>query len=53
MAMAIKYSQLLKGDTSLGTLSSGAGILSASIRVTVSSIEEQEAHQGLTFDLMS
>lgn len=53
MAMAIKYSQLLQGDTSLGTLSTGSGVLSASIRVTVSSIEEQEAHQSLTFDLMS
>jgi CHASE1-domain containing sensor protein len=53
LAMAIKYSQLLRGDTNLGTLSSGAGVLNASIRVTVSSSEQQEAQQGLTFDLMS
>ncbi len=52
LAMAIKYSQLLHGDTTLGALSSGAGVLNASIRVTVSSIEQQEAQQGLTFDLM-
>jgi CHASE1-domain containing sensor protein len=52
MAMAIKYSQLLKGDTSLGTLSSGDGVLSASIRVVISSIQQQESQQGLTFDLM-
>ena len=53
MAMAIKYSQLLRGDTHLGTLSSGAGVLNASIRVIISSREQQEAQQGLTFDLMS
>jgi CHASE1-domain containing sensor protein len=53
LAMAIKYSQLLKGDTHLGALSTGAGILSASIRVSISSNEQQEAQQGLTFDLMS
>lgn len=53
LAMAIKYSQLLRGDTNLGALSSGAGVLNASIRVTVSSSEQQEAQQGLTFDLMS
>lgn len=53
MAMANKYSQLLKGDTSFTTLSSGAGVLSASIRVSVSSIEEQEQQQGLTFDILS
>ncbi len=52
MAMAIKYSQLLKGDTNLGTLSSGHGVLSASIRVVISSIEQQENQQGLTFDLI-
>ena len=52
-AMAIKYSQLLKGDTHLGTLSTGSGVLSASIRVSVSSSEEQEAHQGITFDLIN
>lgn len=52
MAMAIKYSQLLKGDTTLGTLSSGHGVLSASIRVVISSLEQQESQQGLTFDLM-
>jgi CHASE1-domain containing sensor protein len=53
LAMAIKYSQLLQGDTSLGALSSGVGVLNSSIRVTISSIEQQEAQQGLTFDLMS
>jgi signal transduction histidine kinase len=53
LAMAIKYSQLLQGDTHLGTLSTGSGVLSSSIRVNVSSIEQQEAQQGLTFDLMS
>lgn len=52
MAMAIKYSQLLNGDAHLGSLSSGAGVLSASVRVTVSSIEQQEEQQGLTFDLL-
>jgi len=52
-AMAIKYSQLLQGDTHLGALSTGSGVLSASIRVSISSIEQQEAQQGLTFDLMS
>jgi len=53
MAMAIQYSQLLRGDANLGTLSSGAGVLNASIRVSISSLEEQEAQQGLTFDLTS
>ena len=53
LAMAIKYSQLLGGDTSLGALSSGAGVLNASIRVTISSSEQQEIQQGLIFDLMS
>jgi len=53
LAMAIKYSQLLQGDTSLGVISSGVGVLNSSIRVTISSIEQQEAQQGLTFDLMS
>jgi CHASE1-domain containing sensor protein len=53
LAMAIKYSQLLQGDTSLGALSSGAGVLNSSIRVQISSIEQQEIQQGLTFDLMS
>jgi len=52
LAMANKYSQLLGGDTNLGVLSSGAGVLNASILVTISSIEQQEAQQGLTFDLM-
>jgi len=52
LAMAIKYSQLLRGDTNLGALSSGEGVLNSSIRVTVSSNEQQEAQQGLTFDLM-
>lgn len=52
LSMAIKYSQLLRGDTNLGTLSSGDGVLNASIRVTISSIEQQELQQGLTFDLM-
>jgi len=52
LAMANKYSQLLRGDTNLGVLSSGAGVLNASIRVTISSIDQQEAQQGLTFDLM-
>ncbi len=53
LAMAIKYSQLLRGDTNLGTLSSGEGVLNSSIRVMVSSNEQQEAQQGLIFDLMS
>ncbi|OUR79380.1 histidine kinase [Colwellia psychrerythraea] len=53
LAMAVKYSQLLGGDTSLGTLSSGAGVLNASIQVTISSSEQQEIQQGLIFDLMS
>ena len=51
LAMAIKYSQLLGGDTSLGALSSGAGVLNASIRITISSSEQQEAQQGLIFDV--
>jgi CHASE1-domain containing sensor protein len=51
LAMAIKYSQLLRGDTNLGVLSSGAGVLNSSIRVVISSSEQQEAQQGLTFDL--
>jgi CHASE1-domain containing sensor protein len=53
LAMAIKYSQLLKGDTHLGALSTGAGVLNSSIRVSISSVEQQEIQQGLTFDLMS
>ncbi|MEI6893974.1 MAG: CHASE domain-containing protein [Colwellia sp.] len=50
LSMAIKYSQLLGGDTNLGILSSGEGVLNASIRVTTSSSEQQEIKQGLTFD---
>ena len=53
LAMAIKYSQLLGGDTTLGALSSGVGVLNSSIRVIVSSKEQQEIQQGLIFDLMS
>ncbi|MFT4869888.1 MAG: CHASE1-domain containing sensor protein [Colwellia sp.] len=53
LAMAIKYSQLLRGDSNLGALSSGEGVLNSSIRVTVSSDEQQQAQQELTFDLMS
>lgn len=52
-SMAIKYSQLLRGDTNLGVLSSGEGVLNASIRVSISSSEQQETQQGLTFDLNS
>ena len=51
-SMAVKYSQLLRGDANLGALSSGDGVLNASIRVTISSSEQQENQQGLTFDLM-
>lgn len=51
LAMAIKYSQLLGGDTSLGQLSSGAGVLNASIKVIISSAEQQEEQQKITFDL--
>jgi len=51
LAMATKYSQLLRGDTNLGALSSGAGVLNASIQVTISSTEQQEIQQGLIFDL--
>lgn len=53
LAMAIKYSQLLGGDTTLGALSSGVGVLNSSIRVIISSKEQQEIQQGLIFDLMS
>ncbi|WP_019030006.1 CHASE domain-containing protein [Colwellia piezophila] len=52
MAMAIKYSQLLGGNTSFATLSSGTGVLNASIRVSISSIEQQEVQQGLIFDIV-
>jgi len=52
IAMAIKYSQLLGGDTNLAILSSGAGVLNASIRVSISTLEQQEAQQGLTFDII-
>lgn len=52
LAMAVKYSQLLRGDTNLAVLSSGAGVLNSSIRVTISSSEQQEIKQGLTFDLI-
>jgi CHASE1-domain containing sensor protein len=50
MAMAIKYSQLLLGDAHLAPLSSGSAVLSASIHVSISSLAQQEAQQGLTFD---
>jgi CHASE1-domain containing sensor protein len=51
MAMAIKYSQLLRGNTKLGISHSGIRVLNASIRVVISSKRQQETHQGLTFDL--
>lgn len=51
MAMAIKYSQLLNGNTTLGISLSGVRVLNASIRVVVSSKIQQEMHQGLTFDV--
>ncbi len=51
MAMAIKYSQLLRGDTKLGISHSGIQVLNASIRVVISTKKQQETHQGLTFDL--
>jgi CHASE1-domain containing sensor protein len=51
MAMAIKYSQLLNGNTNLGISLSGIRVLNSSIRVIISSKRQQEMHQGLTFDL--
>jgi hypothetical protein len=51
MAMAIKYSQLLNGNTTLGISLSGIRVLNSSIRVVISSKRQQEMHQGLTFDL--
>jgi hypothetical protein len=49
--MAIKYSQLLNGNTTLGISLSGIRVLNSSIRVVISSKRQQEMHQGLTFDL--
>ena len=53
MAMAIKYSQLLLGDAHLTPLSTGSGVLSASILVSISSLAQQEAQQGLSFDTIT
>ncbi|WP_246058273.1 CHASE domain-containing protein [Litorilituus lipolyticus] len=50
MAMVKEVSQLLQGNVNLGMLNSGGGMLSASIRVTISSDEEQRIHQADSFD---
>ncbi|TMM41986.1 CHASE domain-containing protein [Colwellia ponticola] len=52
-SLATHYSQLLRGDTNLATLSSGAGVLNSSIRVNILSSTEQIAAQDTAFDLKS
>jgi len=50
MAMVKEVCQLLQGNVNLGLLPSGGGVLSASIRVTITTTEQQDAHQALFFD---
>jgi len=50
MAMLKEVCQLLQGNVNLGMLSSGGGVLSASIRVTITTAEQQNTHQALFFD---
>lgn len=50
MAMVKEVCQLLQGNVHLGLLPSGGGVLSASIRVTITTAEQQSAHQALFFD---
>lgn len=50
MAMVKEVSQLLQGNISLGMLDSGGGMLSASIRVSITSEEEQREEQSNSFD---
>jgi len=50
MAMVKEVCQLLHGNVNLGLLPSGGGVLSASIRVSITTEEQQSAHQALFFD---
>ena len=50
MAMVKEVCQLLQGNVNLGLLPSGGGVLTASIRVTITTAEQQNAHQALFFD---
>lgn len=50
MAMLKEVCELLQGSVNLGLLPSGGGVLSASIRVKITTPEQQSAHQALFFD---
>jgi len=50
MAMVKEVCQLLHGNVNLGLLPSGGGVLSVSIRIKITTAEQQSAHQALFFD---
>ena len=50
MAMAKEVCQLMKGDASLAVSASGERILTASIKINITTIEEQQAYQAQVFD---
>ncbi len=50
MTMVKEMSNLMQGSVRLGTLTSGGGMLSTSIKVTVTSQEKQDQHQAQYFD---
>ncbi|MGL1958499.1 MAG: CHASE domain-containing protein [Colwellia sp.] len=50
MAMVKEVCQLLKGDVNLGGLASGGGVLSASLKINITSLDQQQNYQSRFFD---
>lgn len=50
MAMAKEVCQLMQGDANLAISDSGERVLTASIKISISSTEQQHAHQSHVFD---
>jgi len=50
IAMAKKVCQLMGGDASLALSASGERVLTASIKISITSSDDQHAHQSHTFD---
>jgi CHASE1-domain containing sensor protein len=50
MAIVKEVCQLLQGNINAGLLVSGDGVLSASVKVSVSTVEQQKVHQAKYFD---
>ncbi|MBU2891883.1 CHASE domain-containing protein [Colwellia sp. D2M02] len=50
MAIIKEVCQLLHGNVNVGFLASGDGVLSASVKVSITTLEQQKAHQAKYFD---